>query len=83
MMLQAIETTLLNKIERSLNSIRPYLETDGGNVEVVELTPEMTLKVRLLGACESCPMSFTTMKAGIEETIKKEVPEILNVVAVK
>lgn len=82
-MLQTADNSLLNKIERSLNSIRPYLETDGGNVEIVELTDDMTLKVRLIGACEDCPMSLTTMKAGIEETIKKDIPEILKVVSVK
>ncbi len=73
---------LFQKIEASLNTIRPYLKTDGGNVEVVDITDDMTLLVRLLGACESCPMSFTTMKAGIQETLKRDVPEIKSVVAV-
>lgn len=70
-----------DKIETALDSIRPYLKADGGNVEVVELH-EGTLKVELKGACRTCSMSMMTMKAGIEETIKRAVPEIREVVAV-
>ena len=74
--------SLKNRVEISLNSIRPYLETDGGNIEVVEITEDMIVKVKLIGNCESCPMSFMTMKAGIEEAIKKAIPEIQKVEAV-
>lgn len=70
------------KIEEALNSIRPYLEADGGNVELLEITDEMVVKVELQGACKSCSMSTMTMKAGIEETIKRAVPEITRVEAV-
>lgn len=73
---------LINRIEKSLDTIRPYLETDGGNVEVVEVTQNMTLKVRLVGACETCPMNPTTMRAGIEKQIKKDIPEITKVEAI-
>lgn len=73
---------LIDKIEVALNSVRPYLEADGGNVKIVEITDDMTLKLELLGACGSCPMSTMTFKAGLEEAIKKSVPEIVNVVAV-
>lgn len=74
--------SLLEKIEIALNSIRPFLHKDGGDIEVVELTDNMTVKVRLLGTCETCPMSFSTMKAGVEESIKSAIPEIRSVRAV-
>jgi len=73
---------LLQRVEASINSIRPYLETDGGNIEVVEITDDMIVKLRLLGNCEDCPMSEMTMTAGVEEAIKKAVPEIVRVEAV-
>lgn len=67
---------LIARVETSLDSIRPYLNQDGGDIRVVEITSEMVVKVKLLGACESCPMSFMTMKAGVEATLKKAIPEI-------
>jgi len=73
---------LLQRVESALDSIRPYLEADGGNVSVEEITPENIVKVRLLGACGSCPMSVMTMKAGIEQAIKRSVPEIQGIEAV-
>lgn len=73
---------LLDKVEASLDTMRPYLKDDGGNVEVVEITDEMVVKVKLLGACSNCPQSFMTMKAGIEEAVKRSVPEIKGVIAV-
>ena len=74
--------SLLNRVEEALNTIRPYLETDGGNVSVEEITPENVVKLKLLGACGNCPMSIMTLKAGIEEAIKKAVPEITGVEAI-
>ena len=70
------------RIEEALDSIRPYLVADGGNVRVIELTDEMVLKLELLGNCGSCPMSTMTLKAGVEEAIKKAIPEIKEVVAI-
>ncbi|SIS87894.1 MULTISPECIES: NifU family protein [Belliella] len=70
------------KIEQALDSIRPYLEADGGNVKVVELTDDMVLRIELTGACSSCPMSTMTLKAGVEEAVKKAIPEIIKVEAV-
>ena len=70
------------KIEEALDSIRPYLEADGGNVRVIELTEEMVLKLELLGNCGTCPMSTMTLKAGVEEAIKKAIPEIKKVEAI-
>ena len=74
--------SLLEQVEAALNTIRPYLETDGGNVSVEEITPDNVVKLKLLGSCGSCPMSIMTLKAGIEEAIKKAVPEITGVEAI-
>ena len=73
---------LADKVDQALNEVRPYLETDGGNVRVLEVSDDHVVTLELLGACGSCPMSVMTMKAGIEETIKRQVPEIRNVRAV-
>jgi len=72
----------LEKIEVALQSIRPYLQKDGGDVEFVELTDDNIVKVRLLGACINCDMSAMTLKAGIEESIKSVVPEVKSVEAI-
>ncbi|MDX5348020.1 MAG: NifU family protein [Hymenobacteraceae bacterium] len=72
----------LDRVERALDQIRPYLEADGGNVKVLEVTDEMVLKLELLGACGSCPMSAMTLKAGVEQSVMKAVPEIKAVEAV-
>jgi Fe-S cluster biogenesis protein NfuA len=77
-----VENLFLSRIEKALDQIRPYLEADGGNVKVLELTEEMVLKLELLGACGACSMSTMTMKAGIEQAIMREVPEIKSVEAV-
>lgn len=73
---------LLAKVDNALVSIRPFLEADGGDVKVLEIVDGKNVKVELLGACSSCSMSTMTMKAGIEEAIKKSVPEIESVEAV-
>lgn len=70
------------KVESALNKIRPMLQADGGNVELVEVTPDGIVKVKLTGACGGCPMSQMTLKAGIEKTIKENVPEVKEVIAV-
>lgn len=67
---------LTNRIEAALNSIRPYLEADGGNVRVLEFTSDQVLRLEFMGACGTCPMSTMTFKAGVEEAIKRTVPEI-------
>lgn len=74
--------TLYRRVEDALDTIRPYLEADGGNVEIVEITSDQTLRIELKGACKTCNMSHMTMKSGIEETIKRAVPEIKNIVSV-
>jgi len=72
---------LLQKVEKALDTIRPYLEADGGNVSIDEITSDNIVKIKLLGACGSCPMSIMTLKAGIEEAIKRAVPEVEGVEA--
>ena len=73
---------LLQKVENALDTIRPYLKADGGNVSVVEITSDNIVRLRLLGSCGSCPMSIMTLKAGIEQAIKREVPEIEGIEAI-
>jgi len=70
------------KVEEAINRIRPALQRDGGDVEVIEVTDENVVKVRLKGACGSCPMSIMTLKGGIEVELKKAIPEIRAVEAV-
>jgi Fe-S cluster biogenesis protein NfuA len=74
--------SLRDKIEIALNSMRPFLQADGGDVELVDVTDEMEVHVRLIGNCSSCDISHITMKAGIENGIKSALPEITKVVAV-
>ncbi len=80
-MVAAYKSDLIDKINGALNEVRPFLEVDGGNVEIVDVTDDMTVQVRWLGNCENCSMSRMTMKAGIEQAIKSKIPEIRNVVA--
>jgi len=68
------------RVEKSLEKIRPYLIADGGNIEIIEITDDMVLKVQLTGACHGCPFSMQTMKAGVEMAVKNEVPEIKEVI---
>jgi Fe-S cluster biogenesis protein NfuA len=70
------------KVEVALGKVRPALQADGGDVELVEVTPEGVVKVKLTGACGGCPMSQMTLKMGIERVLKQDVPEIKEVVAV-
>jgi Fe-S cluster biogenesis protein NfuA len=72
---------LIERIKLALDSIRPHLEADGGDVEVVDITDDMRVQVKWIGNCETCNMSAMTMKAGIEHTIKSAVPEITGVEA--
>ena len=70
---------LSNKIEASLNSIRPYLEADGGNVKVKEITEDNVVKLEFVGACGNCRMSTMTFKAGVEAAIRRDVPEVKSI----
>jgi Fe-S cluster biogenesis protein NfuA len=70
------------KVEQALNKVRPALQADGGDVELVDVAEDGVVKVRLKGACGGCPMSQLTLKMGIERILKKEVPEVKSVEAV-
>lgn len=76
------QTELMTKVEKALDGIRPYLETDGGNVKVLEITSEGVVRLELLGSCGTCPMSAMTFKAGLEEAILRASPVITRVEAV-
>jgi Fe-S cluster biogenesis protein NfuA len=70
------------EIQKALNNIRPYLQADNGDVELVDVSDDGIVKVRLLGACEICPLSIMTLRAGIERTIMREVPAVKRIEAV-
>jgi Fe-S cluster biogenesis protein NfuA len=70
---------LKERVESVLGKVRPMLQRDGGDVELVDVQDDGVVKVRLTGACSGCPMSTMTLKNAIEETIKKEIPEIKSV----
>ncbi|MBU6341415.1 MAG: NifU family protein [Bacteroidetes bacterium] len=76
------KTHLLARIEEALDSIRPHLLVDGGNVELVDVTKEMIVLVRWMGMCESCNMSTMTLRGGLMHTIQSKIPEIMGVEAV-
>jgi Fe-S cluster biogenesis protein NfuA len=71
------------QVEAAIAKIRPMLQNDGGNIELVEITPEGVVKVRLQGACKGCPMSRMTLKNGVERIVLKEVPGVKAVEAVE
>jgi len=73
---------LIRRVENVISQIRPYLQADGGNIRFVELTDDYVVNVELLGACGSCPMSTMTLKAGVEQAMKKAIPEVKSVEAI-
>ena len=73
------DKTILDKIEGALDEIRPYLEADEGDIRLIEVTDDMVVKVKLLGACSDCNVSMMTMKSGVEQAIKRAVPEVKEV----
>jgi len=77
-----VNQEIRNKIIDVLNQLRPYLQADGGDLTLHEITDDLVVKVKLTGACGSCPMRTMTLKAGVENTLKKVVPEVKSVEAV-
>jgi len=73
---------LNQRVEEILNTVRPYLQSDGGDVKLVNITTDNIVEIELLGACGECNLSQMTMKSGIEHAIKKAIPEIKNVIAI-
>ncbi|HMQ00445.1 MAG TPA: NifU family protein [Cyclobacteriaceae bacterium] len=76
---ESITKTIQERIELALDTIRPYLNADGGNVKILDIDDDYVLKLEFLGTCSSCPMSSMTFRAGIEEAIKKAVPEVKSI----
>lgn len=76
------ERTLREKVESTLNTVRPALRADGGDVELVDVTDEGVVSVRLTGACRGCPMSTMTLQMGIERALREQLPEVKKVEAV-
>jgi Fe-S cluster biogenesis protein NfuA len=74
---------LTDKVNAAIEQLRPFLHADGGDMELVEITSEMVVKVRLMGACSDCSMSVMTLKAGLEDAVRKMAPEIQRVEAVE
>ncbi len=70
------------KVEKALEKIRPMLMADGGNVDLVEVTSDGVVKLRLTGTCGCCPMSQMTLKMGVERILKQEVPEVKEVISI-
>jgi Fe-S cluster biogenesis protein NfuA len=73
--------SIKERVAKVLERVRPYLQSDGGDIDLLDVTDDMTVKVKLKGACHGCPYSMQTLKAGVEQAIMKEVPEIKRVIS--
>lgn len=71
---------IIERVEQALEQVRPYLKTDGGDISFVELTEDFIVKVKLLGACTDCSVNQMTLKAGVEQSVKKFAPEVKEVI---
>ncbi|MFT4603766.1 MAG: Fe-S cluster biogenesis protein NfuA [Rhodothermales bacterium] len=78
----AQKESLEDRVEKALDQLRPYLMADGGSVRLRRITSDMVAELELLGACGTCPMSAMTLRAGIEQAVRRSVPEIVRVEAV-
>ncbi len=67
------------KVQKAIDAVRPGLQADGGDVELIDVSEDGVVKVKLTGACSGCPMAQMTLKMGIEKFLKKEVPEVKEV----
>ncbi len=74
--------TIKESVHKALNEIRPFLNKDGGDIEVIEITDEMELHVSFTGACKTCDMNTMTFTSGVEDAIRRNVPEIKKVVSI-
>jgi len=73
--------SIKDRVMKALERVRPYLQSDGGDIDLIDITEDMTVKVKLTGACHGCPYSMQTLKAGVEQAIMNEVPEIKRVIS--
>ncbi|MFA5832653.1 MAG: NifU family protein [Bacteroidota bacterium] len=71
--------TITERVQKSLDTVRPYLQADGGDVELLRVTDDGFVEVRLIGSCVSCPMSRMTLRAGVERKILRDIPEVRRV----
>jgi Fe-S cluster biogenesis protein NfuA len=78
----AYKQELINRVESAIDTIRPFLEADGGNVQVLDITEDGVVELEMMGACGTCPMSPMTLKAGVEDAIMRLVPEIKGIRAI-
>ncbi|MDD2557870.1 MAG: NifU family protein [Desulfuromonadaceae bacterium] len=74
--------TLIQRVEAALDEVRPIMLADGGNIELIEVTDSGVARVKLTGACSSCPMATVTLKMGVERVLLEKIPEITEVVQV-
>lgn len=74
---------LLENVEKALEEIRPFLQNDGGNINLIEIENETVVKVQLIGACSTCTVNQMTLKSGVEMTIKKYAPQIQSVINIE
>lgn len=74
--------SIRDRVLKALERVRPYLQSDGGDIDLVDITDDMTVKVKLKGACQGCPYSVQTLKAGVEQSVMKDVPEIKRVISI-
>lgn len=81
-MTAAEKNEIMTKVNSAIETIRPYLIADGGDVTLVDITDDLVVKVRLTGACDGCPFSLMTLKAGIEQAVRKKLPELKELLAV-
>ncbi len=81
-MTAAEKNEIMTKVNSAIETIRPYLIADGGDVTLVDITDDLVVKVRLTGACDGCPFSLMTLKAGIEQAVRKKFPELKELLAV-
>jgi Fe-S cluster biogenesis protein NfuA len=75
------DNNIKERVKKALERVRPYLQSDGGDIELIDVTEDFSVKVRLTGACHGCPYSMQTLKAGVEQALMKEVPEIKRVIS--
>jgi len=75
------KNTIFDKVNLALDKIRPYLNADGGDVSLIGISEDLVVTVKFSGACDGCPYSLMTLKAGVEQAIRKELPEVKDVVA--
>jgi Fe-S cluster biogenesis protein NfuA len=73
---------LMNRCEEALEGMRPYIASHGGDVQILEVTPEKVLRLQMIGSCSTCPMSMVTVKLGIQKLLAEKVPELTGVEAI-